>query len=202
MRTLNLSISLILLTAILICNSPAQQKGKPFLPFGIFLGSVEEGARIFTPVRLLPFEHPESKGHQFPNALQLFGTEFQTTLWLGHLAGYEFSATLSRYPMEPSPEWPYPEFSQLPDTTALRSVMIFHRPKSDAPLKGLRAVLFVNREPVGYIVDTRNLTLEERGMSRATSMGLDISRAEFLASLRKANTFLDGRDTAVVIFSP
>jgi len=104
--------------------------------------------------------------------------------------------------MEPSPEWPYPEFSQLPDTSALRTVVPIRRPKSDALLKGLRAVLFVNREPVGYIVDTRNLTLEERGMSRATSMGLDISRADFLAALTKANTFLDGRDTAVVIFAP
>lgn len=202
MRTIIRSIPLIVLTAILLYSSPAQQKGKPFLPFGIFLGSVEEGARIFTPVRLLPFGHPESKGHQFPNALQLFGTEFQTTLWLGNLAGYQFSATLSRYPMEPSPEWPYPEFSQLPDTSALRTVVPIRRPKSDALLKGLRAVLFVNREPVGYIVDTRNLTLEERGMSRATSMGLDISRADFLAALTKANTFLDGRDTAVVIFAP
>ncbi len=201
MKTLISSLSIVLLAAMLVCSLPGQQKAKPFLPFGIFLASVEEGARIFTPVRLLPFDHPESMGHQFPNALQLFGTEFQTIIWLGQQSGYQFGTTLHRYPMEPSPDWPYPEFSQLPDSNALRSAPPVRRPKSDAPLKGLRAVLFVNREPVGFVVDTRGLTLEERGMKRATSMGLDLSRAEFLAALSKAAVFLKSRDTCSVIFA-
>jgi hypothetical protein len=63
MQTIARSISLILLTATVLGVSLGQPEGKPIIPFGIFLGSVEEGARIFTPVRLLPFEHPESKGH-------------------------------------------------------------------------------------------------------------------------------------------
>jgi hypothetical protein len=201
-RTISRLISLVFLTIGAIFISPGQHKGKPFIPVGIFLARVEEGARIFTPVRLLPFQHPESEGHQFPNALQLFGTEFEDILWLGRQAGYELRLTLQRYPREPSPEWPYPEFSQLPDTATLRSIIPIRRSMADAPLKGLRAVLFVNREPVCFIVDTRNLTLAERGMTRSTSMGLDINRSDFLAAVSKAADFLSGQDTASVIFTP
>ncbi len=201
MRTVCRLISVVL--AILAMGlSLGKQKAKPFIPVGIFLGRVEEGARIFTPIRLLPFQHPEAEGHQFPNALQLFGTEFETILWLGNQAGYQLRSTLQRYPKEPSPEWPYREFSQVPDTSTLRSSICIRRPKSDAPLKGLRAVLFVNREPLCFIVDTRYLTLAERGMTRPSSMGLDINRSDFLAALNKATIFLSGNDTASVIFAP
>jgi hypothetical protein len=177
----------------------AQESSMPTVPIGLFFGRIEEGARIFTPVRLLPFEHPESEGHQFPNALQLYGTEFDVLLWLGHQAGYELRATLMRYPKQPSPSWPYKEFSP-PDTSALRSARCVMRSSDDAPFKGLRAVLFVNREPTCFIVDTRNLTLEERGMTRASTMGLDMNRADFLRKLDKASAFVPAQSTAAVIF--
>ena len=202
MRILYRLISFVVLTNLIINISPGQHKRKPYIPFGIFFGRIEEGARIFTPIRLLPFQHPESEGHQFPNALQLFGTEFETILWLGHQAGYELRSTLQRYPKEPSTEWPYTEFSQLPDTSTLRSTVCIRRSGGEAPLKGLRAVLFVDRIPICFIVDTRNLTLEERGMTRPSSMGLDINRSDFLGALNKAVVFLVGKDTASVIFTP
>lgn len=34
-------------------------QGKP-LSFCLFFGQIEEGARVFTPARLLPFDHPEA----------------------------------------------------------------------------------------------------------------------------------------------
>lgn len=148
----------------------AQQPSKPLVPVGIFLGSIEEGARIFTPVRLLPFNHPEAEGHQFPNALQLYG-----------------------------PSWMYKEFSQ-PDTSHLRDLPCIKRPLADAPLRGLRAVLYVNKKPVCFIVDTRKMTLKARGMTRATSMGLDINRSDFLRALDEARRFVDPQSTAAVIF--
>lgn len=191
-----------LLAAAALTSLLARQQPKPLLQAGLFLGRIEEGARIFTPTRLLPFTHPESEGHQFPNSLQLFGTEFQDFLWLGRQAGYQLWATLERYPAEPSPKWPYPEFSQLPDSSALRNMPCVRRPKTDAPLPGLRAVVFAGGEPACFIVDTRNLTLAERGMARATAMGLDITRADFLAALGKALRFLDGAASGTVIFEP
>ena len=190
------------IVCILFLSSPtfAQQPAtKPVVPIGIFIGSIEEGARIFTPVRLLPFDHPEAQGHQFPNALQLYGTELNVLLWLGQQAGYKLWATLTRYPKAPSPDWPYGEFSQ-PDTAHLRSLECIMRPASDAPIMGLRAVLFQNQAPVAFIVDTRNLTLKERGMGRATSMGLDISRADFLKGLRKADPYPESHSAFAVIF--
>jgi hypothetical protein len=200
MRTSGRSILIAVLTIHAISISSGQGKAKPRIPVGIFLGRIEEGARIFTPVRLFPFEHPESQGHQFPNALQLFGTEFEDIVWLGRKAGYELRLTLQRYPADPSPEWPYPEFSQLPDTTALRSAVCIRRSIADAPLPGLRAVTFVGGEPVCFIVDTRDLTLADRGMKRPTGMGLDVTRSEFLAALDRASPFLKGSDTGSVIF--
>jgi hypothetical protein len=188
---------------ILLCfaGTPglSQEVSKQSIPIGIFLGKIEEGARIFTPIRLLPFEHPESQGHQFPNALQLFGTELEVLLWLGKQAGYDLRPTLTRYPMEPSPTWPYKEFLQ-PDTSHLRSAELIRRPAGDSPLKGLRAVLLADQKLVGFIVDTRNLSLKDRGMERATAMGLDITRADFLKALEKASAFVAGRSTSVVIF--
>lgn len=193
-------VKVILCILLLSGMARAQQPvKKPVVPIGIFIGSIEEGARIFTPVRLLPFDHPEAQGHQFPNALQLYGTELHVLLWLGQQAGYKLRATLTRYPKAPSPDWPYKEFSE-PDTSHLRSVKCTRRSASEAPLKGLKAVLFQNREPVAFIVDTRNLSLKERGMERATSMGLDLSRADFLKALGKADLSPEGQSSYAVVF--
>jgi len=187
---------ILLLSSMAFAQQPVK---KPVVPVGIFIGSIEEGARIFTPVRLLPFDHPEAQGHQFPNALQLYGTELNVLLWLGQQAGYKLWATLTRYPKAPSPDWPYGEFSQ-PDTAHLHSLKCIRRPASDARLNGLKAVLFQSRVPVAFIVDTRNLTLKERGMERATSMGLDINRADFLKALKKADLSPEGQSSYAVVF--
>ena len=192
-------ISIVLLLLVGSFSSVAQESSRPQIPIGIFIGKIEEGARIFTPVRLLPFDHPESEGHQFPNALQLYGSELHLLLWLGHQAGYELRSTLMRYPKAPSPEWPYKMFAE-PDTSILRVVPIIKRPSADSPLRGLRAVLFVNDQPVCFIVDTRNLTLEERGMKKPTTMGLDMDRAGFLSAVAKAARYVGGRASAAVVF--
>ena len=176
-----------------------QESTKPHVPIGVFLGWIEEGARIFTPVRLLPFDHPEAEGHQFPNALQLYGTELHPLLWLGHQAGYDLRATITRCPKQPSPTWPCKEFS-LPDTANLRFSQCIRQSASDSPLKGLRAVLFVNRQPACFIVDTRKFTLEERGMTKPTTTGLDINRSDFMGALEKAAVFINSQSTAAVVF--
>lgn len=178
------------------------EQNKRYLTFGIFIGSIEEGAQIFTPTRFLPFDHPEALGHQFPTALQLYGAEYPLLVWLGLQAGYRLRTTLQRYPREPSPDWPYIDFAPPPDSSGLHGIPITHHASGDSPLPGLRAVLFIDRNPVCFIVDTRTLTLKERRMSRATSMGLDLTRAEFLKALTDAADDAGGKTTAAVIFDP
>ena len=178
-------------------QSPAS---KPYLPIGLFFGQIEEGARIFTPTRLLPFDHAEALGHQFPTLLQLHGSEFQALLWLGDHAGMRLWATLQRYPTEPSSAWPYPGYSPPPDTVQLRTVPEIHRPGVNAPLAGLRAVLYGNRHPILFIVDTRGLTLAARGMQSPTAMGLDLTRAKLLEALTLGARVVPEAGLGAVIF--
>ena len=173
---------------------------KPYLPIGLFFGQIEEGARILTPVRLLPFDHPEALGHQFPTLLQLHGAEFQALLWLGAHAGMRLWATLQRYPTEPSSTWPYPGYSPPPDTVQLRTAPVIHRRGIDAPLAGLRAVLYGNRRPILFIVDTRGLTLAARGMQSPTTMGLDLTRAKLLEALTLGAGVVPEAGLGAVIF--
>lgn len=176
---------LLLGLSLLGCASTAQRitpaDERDFVPIGLFIGSIEEGARIFTPVRLLPFDHPESLGHEFPNALQLYGGEYGALVWLGEQVGMRLVATLGRYPMAPSDDWQYHEFREIP-IDILKGVETVHVTHSVIP--GLRAVAFIDGVPVCFLVDTRGLTLEERGMDRPTAMGLDLTRSEFLSGLR------------------
>jgi hypothetical protein len=58
----------------------------------------------------------------------------------------------------------------------------------------------VNGKPICFIVDARNLTLAERGMKRPTSMGLDISRSDFLSALGRIAIYLRGKYPAIVVF--
>jgi hypothetical protein len=169
-----------------------------FLPVGIFIASIEEGARIFTPVRLLPLEHPEALGHQFPNALQLRGSEFDAIVLVARHTGLELSATLQRYPQQPDPTWSYQGFEQ-PPIEALRKAAVVRRAKSEVPLPGLRAVGFYRRQCVVFVVDTRGLSLAERGMERPTTMGLDVSRAVFLEAVRKAAVGLSASADATIV---
>ncbi len=178
------AIGLAIASAAPLCAQGAA--ANPYVPLGIFLAQIEEGGRIFTPARLLPKDHPEALGHDFPTVLQLHGTEFQALVWLGRQSGLLLYATLQRYPTEPAADWPYAAFEPPPDTVQLRHAMVVHHPRTAAPLPGLRAVLFGNRAPILFIVDTRGLTLAARGMRGATTMGLDVSRADFLAALGRA----------------
>jgi len=153
---------------------------EPSVPIGLFIASIEEGARIFTPVRLLPFEHPDAFGHEFPNALVLHRSELDLLVDLGHRVGLGLATTLERYPRPPVDEWPYPELEPPPAIgPSAREVAADGPP----PLPGLRAACFRDGRLIAFIVDTRGMTLGERGMSRPTSMGLDLTRAEFLEAL-------------------
>jgi hypothetical protein len=175
---------------------------KPYLTIGVFFGRIEEGARIFTPTRLLPFDHPEALGHQFPTLQRLHATEFPALVWLGRQAGLQLWATLQRYPTEPSSEWPYPEFTPPPDTASLRGAAVVRRGPGEAPLPGLRAVLYHDRQPILFLVDTRSLSLAQRGMRAATTMGLDVTRAELLAALAQASDHAAAEGFAAVVFAP
>ncbi len=171
---------------------------KPYAPVGLFIGAIEEGARIFTPVRLLPFGHPEAGQHEFPTVQQLHGSEFPALLWLGEQAGLRLWPTLERYPTLPDSLWPYPDRRPPPDTGALRHALVLRRPAATAPLPGLRAALFDGDNLVAFIVDTRGLSLAQRGLSRPTTMGLDVTRAEFLRRVGRGAPSSERGLTAVV----
>jgi hypothetical protein len=74
--------------------------------------------------------------------------------------------------------WPYPEFPP-PPLECIRNSDVEYA-ASEAVLPGLRALAVMDGRPLVFIVDTRGLTLQQRGMERATSMGLDLNRAQFL----------------------
>ena len=191
--------SILLFSNVVYSQLDTVNTEKDYLTFGIFIGKIEEGARIFTPVRLLPFGHPEALTHEFPTATQLYGSEFQTLLLLGEKCGLKLWATLSRFPQKPSPDWPYPEFEE-PPLNSLMNAEIIHKLAEDSPLPGLRALAYYNNFPVCFIVDTRNLSLAERGMDRASAMGLDIKRAEFINELENSvKTFKIG-STGIIVF--
>ena len=197
-----------LLVAPLVPGAPARAQpdsahhtgAKPYAPVGLFFGAIEEGARIFTPVRLLPLDHPEALHHDFPTVLQLHATEFPLLLWLGRQVGFQLWPTLERYPTMPSPDWPYPEFRLPPDSVVLARAPVSRRASVDAPLPGLRAAIFDGSALVAFIVDTRGIPLAARHMTRATSMGLEVDRTEFLRALESAAA-APGSGLLVVLWS-
>ena len=67
-------------------------------------------------------------------------------------------------------------------------------------LPGLRALLVKDARPLMFIVDTRGLSLSQRGMQRVTSMGLDMTRAEFLALLEQAAASAPKQGCATIVF--
>lgn len=181
-------------------GSSNEANARHYAPVGLFFGAIEEGARIFTPVRLLPFDHPESMHHDFPTVLQLHATEFPLLLWLGNRVGFKLWPTLERYPTLPSPDWPYSGFREPPDSTALAHAPLKRHGSPDAPLPGLRAAVYDGSELVAFIVDTRGISLAARHMARATSMGLEIDRAGFLRALQSAAPS-SGSGLSVVVWS-
>jgi hypothetical protein len=174
---------------------------KAYLPIGVAIGRIEIGERIFTPIRMLPFDHPESMGHQFPNALRLYGTEFPVLLCVGNLAGVRLWPTLERYPTEPSPDWPYAAFRPPPDSALVHAAVTRRLPAAAAPLPGLRVVVFDHRRLVAFLVDTRRVSLAARGMERATALGYDLTRAQFLAALERAAQLLPADALGVVVYA-
>jgi len=187
---------------VLVAASSARGQAtsaQAYVTTGLFIGAIEEGARIFTPARLLPFDHPEALGHQFPTVLQLHRDEDRLLLLLGKHAGLRLSATLQRYPTQPDTLWPYAPF-QPPPLASFQSVTPITRRAADAPLSGLRAVAFLDRFPLAFIVDTRGLTLTERQMQQATTMGLDVTRAQFIAALRDAARAVPAVGPAILVY--
>jgi hypothetical protein len=191
------------LASVLLSTSVAVTQTQPpqpqYVTTGIFIGSIEEGARIFTPVRLLPFGHPEALDHQFPTAQQLHGGEDQALLIIGAAAGLRLAATLQRYPTQPDSLWPYAPY-QPPPVEQIRAAPVIKKPALASPLPGLRAVAYIHHYPISFIVDTRGLTLAERHMSQATTMGLDITRARFVEALTNASKFIGNRSEAILVF--
>lgn len=189
---------LAILFPVLMAAARADEWQEPTLTVGLFIGAIEEGARIFTPVRLLPFEHPESEGHEFPNALALHRSELELLVDLGGRVGLLLRTTLERYPRPPVEEWAYDEFEPPPAIgPSARTVEATDPPA----LPGLRAAYFRDGRPIAFIVDTRGMTLAERGMTRATSMGLDLTRAEFLELLGRAAARYPASGDVVVTFA-
>jgi hypothetical protein len=180
-------------------TAPAPAPQPRIAPVGLFIGSIEEGARIFTPVRLLPFEHPDAEGHEFPNALQLHRSEYDALVWLGERVGLKLAATLQRYPKAPADEWWYEGFDEMP-AAEIMGAPVERLAGSESPIPGLKAVVFLEGQAVCFIVDTRGLSLEERGLDRPTTMGLDLTRAEFLAGLDEVARTHATAATGVVVF--
>jgi hypothetical protein len=191
-------LALVLLCAVATAHGQSASAPR-YVTTGLFIGAIEEGARIFTPARLLPFDHPEALGHEFPTVLQLHRDEDRLLVLLGQHAGLRLSATLQRYPVQPDTLWPYAPFLPPPLAT-FQTVAPVMRRAADAPLPGLRAVAFFDRFPLAFIVDTRGLTLAERHMQQATTMGLDVKRAEFLAALERAATAVPIAGPAIVVY--
>ena len=192
--TLSLFIFLMLLPAI---SSIPQRK--PYITFGIFIGKIEEGARIFSPVRLLPYNHPESGGHDFNTAKMFHQNEYEVLVLLGEKAGLKLQATLQRYPTAPVAEWWYPEF-QIPLVEEVKSAEVKVVDPEKSPIPGLRVVAYKEGFPLCFIVDTRELSLEERRMKRATTSGLDITRQQFLQGLKEISSWFPPGGSLVVIF--
>ncbi|NIM52212.1 MAG: hypothetical protein GTN78_20925 [Gemmatimonadales bacterium] len=167
-------------------RQPYAQQEKPHLLVGIYLASPEEGARVFSAVRMLPMDHPEARGHEYPTAAQFHRSEVDLFIRMGRLAGLGLYATLLRHPTLPTEEWTWEGFSPPPaEIATARDTTL-----GTAPLPGVRVVAYVDGIPLAFLVDTRGLTLEQRGMSRPTSSGLDVPREDLLRALSRAGETL------------
>lgn len=172
----------------------------PYAPIGIFIGAIEEGARIFTPARMFPVaDTANSEGHQFPTAQRLYGGEDKVLEYLGDQAGFKLVATLSRYPAQPDTGWPFAGYRR-PPVSRVTGAPVIVLDESSVPLPGLRALCFDARQPVAFIVDTRGLTLAQRSMQRATAMGLDMTHAAFMEALATASKNVPAEGISILIY--
>ena len=125
--------------------------------------------------------------------------EDQVLLIIGQAAGLRLGATLQRYPTQPDTLWPYSPFAP-PPVAEIRAAPVILRPSADAPLPGLRALAVIDRFPISFIVDTRGLSLDDRHMRQPTTMGLDLSRAEFVSGVARAAEAAPAAGAAVIVY--
>jgi hypothetical protein len=143
-------VRLLLASGIVLAAGGLHAQSPPvtsrYVTTGLFIGPLEQGARIFSPTRLLPFGHPEALEHQFPTVQQFHRDEDSVLLVIGRAGGLGVAATLERYPTQPDSDWPYAPF-QPPPLTAIRAAPVIRRDAPQAPVPGLRVVAFVDRFP-------------------------------------------------------
>lgn len=177
------ALGLALLTATIPSAAQPDSSSAAYLPVGVYLGDISEGARIITFIRLFPVGHPMAEEHTYPTASVLHRTEVELLIHMGRQLDFNLYATLNRFPDPPTGEWQWPEFEP-PPVEVLTGGESGPFP-DEVAIPGLVALACLNRGPLAYLVDTRDLTLEERGMERATSSGLDMSRDIFEQELRR-----------------
>lgn len=167
----------LLAAALASATETHAQEREPLL-FGIYLGAPELGERIFSAVRMFPVDHPEALGHEYPTASRFHRREVDILLRLGETVGLDLYATLMRHPAYPADDWPYEDFAPPPQAllSSRDTVLV------SAPAPGVRVAAYLDGTPLAFLIDTRDLTLEQRGMSRPTSSGLDIGREEFVGA--------------------
>jgi len=190
---------LVLLTHVnILKGSPTlPSKVGPYIPVGIYLGNIEEGARIITFVRLFPLGHPLADGHEFPTANVLHIGEVEIFLEMGKTLGWNLYATLHRFPDPPRRDWFYSDFEPPPN---IKSEGFIINKRQTVPLPGLRSITCHQKQPLAYIFDTRSLTLEERSMERPTSSGVEISRNRLDERLKFECERTDSRQLSIIKF--
>lgn len=170
-----------------------------YAPVVMYLASPEEGARFFSLVRLLPRDHPVAIGHDFPTLQTIHPVEVDVLVHLGEQVGLGLRPTLERH-KRPTIAWPYyPQF-RLPPLSAIREATVERRPAPESPVPGLVAAAFVDRATVAVLIDTRDLSLEDRGMQRATTSGTDFTRARFERGLRAIAADVPAEGAVIVVF--
>ena len=169
-----------------------------FIPVGIYLGDIEEGARIISFVRLFPKGHSKAEGHDFPTAKVFYIGEVEILLEMGKSLGWNLYATLYRLPDPPIKKWPYLDFEPPPNIKSSGFTII---ERQTVPIPGLLSIACSQEEPLAYIFDTRNLTLEERNMERPTSSGIDISRDKLEMTLTIEYTSFYHRQLAIIVYN-
>lgn len=191
---------IVVFAALLAPSARAQEDApNPYATVVMLLASPDEGARMFSMARLLPPDHPVAIGHDFPTLQTIHPFEVDVLVHLGEQVGLGLRPTLERH-KKPSIIWPhYPQF-QLPPVEAIRAAPIERRAAAAARVPGLRAVAFVDGLPAAVLIDTRGLSLAERGMQRPTTSGLDITRAHLDEELSRIAADLPSEGSAIVVF--
>ena len=128
-------------------------------------------------------------------------SEADSLIVLGQRAGLGLAATVRRYPRPTTEDWPFTEFAP-PTAQDLETAPVIRVSEPCTEIPGLRVAAFNSRDLICFVVDTRGWTLEERGMSRATTLGLDLTRAEFLDGIAEVAHSAPDVGTALVVFAP